>query len=642
MKTRLIIVLLFCLSGRTVLAAETEPIDQFNHFLDLFKTDFEAGSNESVHYLDSCFVVLPDIKEEYYHSQAYFAKSRYNTVLAELDSAQYYLDRAEETAEPYKDSLLYVRLKYYRTELYMLEGKYLRCVLQIKKTIKAIEENFEVYFITRGEEINLLQAKCLMKLGSVYGWLGAYEKALNAYLESLEACSATSSKAIQRHEAFLNGNIGLVYFHLDEMNNAESYTLKSIEQKEKLGLEKLTGFNNRVLGMISYENKEYKDALSFLDISDEKYEAEDNILDVERNQYWRSKCLIELGENKKAQKLLIELVDTNFSHYQDADLIGVYELLGISYKKEGRYEDAANYWQIAYEKSGELKREFDQKLVDEFLNFYENEQGHFEEKLEFIRNKQEKEKMAIEMALEGEKRRWVILFFSVITLFLVSIIFIISKAYRKNKVTNTMLVETVEQKEILFKEVHHRVKNNFQVMSSLLNLQSGLEGDERSKLVLESARNRIQSMSLVHEMLYSFDQIKEINFEVYCKELVSGIIKTFEQEKKITFTIDCIPYPVDLNKAVPLGLILNESITNSIKYAFGEMDEGHIAVLLSKNKGKLLLIIKDNGIGLSENSDSDSGGTLGLELIHILGEQLGGTVSIRNNKGAEIRIEFDR
>ena len=155
-------------------------------------------------------------------------------------------------------------------------------------------------------------------------------------------------------------------------------------------------------------------------------------------------------------------------------------------------------------------------------------------------------------------------------------------------------------------------------------------------------RGEFNPMSLVHEMLYRKSEVKRIDFKSYASELVDSIIKSFTNDNVIIdFNVESENESFDLEVAVPLGLILNEAITNSVKYAFSELQAGLIEIQLKHISGdNYSLVIKDNGIGIPEEFINGSKETLGIELINILSEQLGGSVSFKNNSGTEIVIYF--
>ncbi len=200
---------------------------------------------------------------------------------------------------------------------------------------------------------------------------------------------------------------------------------------------------------------------------------------------------------------------------------------------------------------------------------------------------------------------------------------------------------SLKEKEQLLKEIHHRVKNNLQIVSSLLSLQSETIKDEIFLNLISASRNRINSMALVHEMLYSAKDLKKIEAGVYIERLSQNIINTLSKpDSKIIFTFNINNnYFLDIDRIIPLGLILNEIITNSIKYAF-KKNEGEISIKMSEFENKHVLEIRDNGIGFPKNFNIETDSNLGLQLIKMLTEQMGAELKMDLAGGAAYKITF--
>jgi PAS domain S-box-containing protein len=204
------------------------------------------------------------------------------------------------------------------------------------------------------------------------------------------------------------------------------------------------------------------------------------------------------------------------------------------------------------------------------------------------------------------------------------------------------LKNLLSEKEILLAEVHHRVKNNLQVVSSLLNLQSEGIDDERILAVLEESRNRIQSMTLVHEQLYRSHEYAQIDLRAYVDQLVSTLFNMYEVEPdQIQLKLDAKDVKLDLERAIPCGLLLNELITNSLKYAFPKDTKGHIKIKIKPSSEKLLLEFSDNGVGLPKHIDFHNTQSLGLQLIYLLTtHDLHGNITLEREKGTRYRIDI--
>ena len=201
------------------------------------------------------------------------------------------------------------------------------------------------------------------------------------------------------------------------------------------------------------------------------------------------------------------------------------------------------------------------------------------------------------------------------------------------------LNKTVGEKEVLLREIHHRVKNNLQIIISLLNLQSRYITDEKILAAIRDSQNRVKAMSLVHEKLYQSEDISKINLDDYIRFLGTGLIQFYGAKSRgITLTTDIRDIHVDINAAIPLGLIINELISNSIKYAFPDGRKGEIFISVRKENNTLSVLFKDNGIGIPEDLDWRNTESLGLRLVISLVEQLNGTIELDRHAGTAFNI----
>ena len=201
---------------------------------------------------------------------------------------------------------------------------------------------------------------------------------------------------------------------------------------------------------------------------------------------------------------------------------------------------------------------------------------------------------------------------------------------------------SLEEKEILLREIHHRVKNNLQVISSLLNLQSGYMRDRTYADMLKESQNRIQSMALIHEKLYQSTDLANIDVRGYIQQLVCRLFDSYGiGAHKATFFIEVDNVSLGVDAAIPCGLIINELVSNCLKHAFPGDRKGEISVALHAHEGNIELTIADNGVGIPENLNFGNLNSLGLHLVTILVEdQLNGTIALTRDKGTEFRVRF--
>ena len=202
---------------------------------------------------------------------------------------------------------------------------------------------------------------------------------------------------------------------------------------------------------------------------------------------------------------------------------------------------------------------------------------------------------------------------------------------------------SMEEKEVLLREIHHRVRNNLQIISSLLNLQSNFIEDETVRAIFRESQNRIQSISLVHNEVHSSSNLEKIDLHGYLTSLAHHIIESYRvNREKIVLNIMIDDIFVSVDAALSCGLIVNELLSNSLKYAF-PLGEGEITIEAHETDGKIRLTVGDNGKGIPENVDFESAEFLGLHLATLLAEdQLRGTITLDRSKGTVFHITFNR
>jgi PAS domain S-box-containing protein len=201
---------------------------------------------------------------------------------------------------------------------------------------------------------------------------------------------------------------------------------------------------------------------------------------------------------------------------------------------------------------------------------------------------------------------------------------------------------SLEEKEILIDEIHHRVKNNMNVVSSILKLQANSIEDERTKDILKESQSRIYAMSAIHETLHGSENLSEIDLKNYLTRITTSVFQaSFTDSKKVKLKNDIEEIPISINQASPLGLVINELLSNSLKYAFPDDREGEIKVGMKKQDQELQLTVKDNGVGISKDLDWKKASSLGLKLVRTLVEnQLDGSIDMESNNGTKFTINF--
>jgi two-component sensor histidine kinase len=303
---------------------------------------------------------------------------------------------------------------------------------------------------------------------------------------------------------------------------------------------------------------------------------------------------------------------------------------------------------LVNESSGALKKHkfykeatyYKKKSLIESEKYYSEE---LSQSLSSFKTRQAIQIKELEIEKEKEYSKLYIIIASLIAgLLLITLIFFVRKRKQSGllKQKNNQINQALKEKELLIKEVHHRVKNNFQIISSLLELQSkGIE-DEKALALAQDGKNRVKSMALIHQKLYQ-NEDGLINFEEYITLLVDEIASMYDTNKRILIAVFAKKLFFDIDTAIPLGLIINELVTNTYKYAFSENETGKLNIAINRfNKYSYQLLISDNGSGFEEDFDIKKAKSFGLRLVTRLVKQLRGTLSFSNNNGTTFEIIF--
>ncbi|MBN2102670.1 HAMP domain-containing protein [bacterium] len=212
---------------------------------------------------------------------------------------------------------------------------------------------------------------------------------------------------------------------------------------------------------------------------------------------------------------------------------------------------------------------------------------------------------------------------------------------QERKKAEAKIITSLKEKDVLLKEIHHRVKNNLQVVSSLLYLQSKKTTHDQTLEMLNESQNRIKSMALIHEKLYQSKDIVRIDFSEYIKSLMSHLSRSYGSHlAMVDIHLDVNNVYLNIDKAIPCGLIINELVSNCMKYAFPNNEQGEIQIIMNTENDHVNLGVIDNGIGFPEYLNFKNTETLGLQLVSALTAQLGGSISLDRSGGTRFTIQF--
>jgi len=352
-----------------------------------------------------------------------------------------------------------------------------------------------------------------------------------------------------------------------------------------------------------------------------------------RNYYYAGHFLFQAGKKYREGASFLEsmLKRSRLA----ADSISITKFLSEHYESMGDYKNAFAALEVSTALANKYVNDADRNKIAETASFYQNEQK--EKERIFFKEKAEN---------EAEIRNYGIMVLCLLIMVIVIIAYFFYRTGRQNKelrVQQEELQKLNDEKTLYLKEIHHRVKNNLQIISSMLDLQMNDVTDPRTKDALKEMQMRVYSMAIVHKNLYEKDDLNRIDLQFYFENLFTTICSAFKDPgKKITFHAKTGTISLGIDYAIPLGLIVSELITNSLKYAFHNKEEGEMILLITEpEKGVLEFRFSDNGSGLVKSIDLESVPSFGLKLVRLMAKKLKGKLNYEStDKGLSFFFSF--
>lgn len=558
------------------------------------------------------------------------------------------IDKAIQTAVHGTQFSSNPKFNYARGELYFELCFYYNVKDDISKAL-IYADKAEKAFAKSSQKLRGL-SKCYQQRSQIYTKTNKHKKAILYAEKAIQI--ATELKSNKNVFSILYTTIGIAYFNIEDNKNAVKYLEFANEINKKNGPIDRRAFNMVMLSEAYFGLKKYKDAIETSQIAISLVDDKENLLmayGIIGNSFYELKNYKSaLTNQNKALQLLYLVEDTDHQRSIFLELSNTYSKLGDyknAYENLNKYKDLEiNFLTTIQEKNiDELEIKFDSKQKDLALK-------------ELTISKQQQT-----LEILKQKNFNLILFFLIGFSIIITgiVLFALFKNKKKNKLLNDkneiisdkiVLVEeqkielskSLQERELLLKEIHHRVKNNLQIIMSLLNIQASKGEDISIENFLEKAQSRIASMSLIHQSLYENETLDSIDFNKYINQLAINLIHLFGvEDKKIQLEITAKEIYLDLQTSISLGLILNELFTNALKYAFTDYKNAKISVSIDTvDNEEFNLIFSDNGNGYLEKNNSKK--SLGLELIELLALQLGGSIEKQSSKGTKYFMNFKK
>ncbi|MEE9374187.1 MAG: histidine kinase dimerization/phosphoacceptor domain -containing protein [Saprospiraceae bacterium] len=434
------------------------------------------------------------------------------------------------------------------------------------------------------------QADNYVNLGNLYGEQDLYDKAFSAYQNGLRLDSITNFKWGLGYDY---ENLGVLMTKQKKYIKAENYLNKALIIRKELGGKYELGQNHLQLGQL------------FTQIN--KYRAAKNHLNIALN------FASESGA-KESQK-------------------DVYKELYRMDKKIGNYKESLQHFETYNSLKDSILNKSTADKISTLNVQYETSKK--EQKIALLNA----DKVLSETKLSTAKRQTYGMLGVLITTS--ALLFGLFSLYKKTQSQNTIISKSLKEKETLLREIHHRVKNNLQFISSLLGLQTEHISDKAALGALEDGQNRVHSMALIHQNLYQEDNLTGVDMKAYFIKLTRGLFDSYNIRKdQISLILDIEDVNLDVDSVIPIGLIVNELVSNSLKYAFPKDKEGAITVGLKEVNDKLSLIVEDDGIGMSPKVIDNLGESFGYRLIQTFKDQLKADIVIDGKKGTKVELEI--
>jgi two-component sensor histidine kinase len=419
--------------------------------------------------------------------------------------------------------------------------------------------------------------------------------------------------------------VGNCYLALDKHEEALNYYEHSIAIGERYGF-----YNNLCDVYISMVYlKSYLNDFDAADLAGENAVKYGQLLD---NNFMLMRSWLSIGKSQNLQGKYISAIESlerslNIATEDFGDdfyLSQAYEALGKAYAGNHNYREAYQ----AYAEYDKLKKEIFTAEADQHISLLLTEF-----------DVAQKESTIIVQENQIKKQRSTQTLMILIGGLLLMILLLLYNGIETNKRKNRLLKKQNDEKEFLLKEIHHRVKNNLEVVSSLLSLQSEQVGDSKVADAMQKSQLRVHSMSMIHQKLYQGKSFSSIEMKEYFKSLGDYIVDIYGASERIHIDCEMKKLELDVDTAIPIGLIVNELFTNALKYAFPDNRNGLIKISLIESGNQLQLEVSDNGIGKNYHGKMEGTG-FGTQLVELLTRQLEGKMSLSVKKGTAVSFEF--
>lgn len=531
------------------------------------------------------------------------------------------IDKAAQMAHMADSIAKHVPQVFYQGRAVLMQGlvQYFRndaeaAIAAFTKALRLFEQSGNIFY----------QGRTLNNIASAYRLREKPKETEIFYLKALQLFKQVKQEDWIANVAF---NLGIVQIDLKELDSAEIHIKTAYQYFSKTSSETFIVRCLNELGNIRLLQKNYTEALGFFSQAYGLLKETDDHIMLGAVASGMGETYLAMKQYSAAEKYLLnsyalfrKMEQLDYTKQVLASLTQLYEAKGD--------------FRLAYQYQHELIR-----IKDSLFN-QEKDQRMLETIKKYELDIKEAQLKAQDAVIQQKKIEQILYVTGL--LLLTGLVMVLLFYYRQKQASNRALAEkneiigkALQEKEVLLKEIHHRVKNNLQVISSLLNLQSKNIIDENALAAIRDGRDRVKSMALIHQNLYRDDDLTSVDVRDYIDKLTQSLFHSYNINKeRVNLTTHIDELQLDVDVVVPLGLILNELISNALKYAFEQVENGGLLrVSLTREFDQLVLQVQDNGRGLPESLNMDKPASMGYQLIKSLTQKLKATISIEGNNG---------
>ncbi|MBK8504621.1 MAG: tetratricopeptide repeat protein [Saprospiraceae bacterium] len=497
---------------------------------------------------------------------------------------------------------------------------------------KAVAYQFQSmdYYEMLGDSISMLNS--LNNLGSIHRKLKQYDKSETYYMTALDLNIKAERLGAQ---ADVHINMGNLYAEQGKYSEALPHYIEGKHLDSITNYVNGLGYDYENIGTMYARQKEYDLALA-------NYQQSLAIREKMDQKYELTQIYIRLGElyreiNKTGESEIYLLRAKDLTDQTNAaeSKSHVYKALSLLYRDRGQYKTAMDYQDQYIQVKDSMLNQNTSDQISKLNIQYETEKK--EQEITLLTT----EKELANTRLSAARKQLIGL--TIGSILVSALMLIIFRLFRKMRGQNVIITKALQEKDILLREIHHRVKNNLQFISSLLGLQSEHISDKVALGALQEGQGRVQSMALIHQNLYQEDNLTGVDMQAYFIKLIRGLFDSYNVRKdQIQLNLEVEDVNLDVDSVIPIGLIVNELVSNALKYAFPDKRTGLITVRLQEIGEKLSLTVHDDGIGITQEQQKSLGGSFGYRLIHVFSEQLQAEMNISNNDGTKVQMQIKK